>query len=157
MTKSKMTIDISKVVMYDEESFPNSCIAYPGFESRVHKLFYVCTGRMVEGLYGSYEGVKSELEAWIELLTCDYSNIMHPAREEGVGCVEEWGGICYKPQILIAITNNRQARAIEALLAVGFKPSEPVNNAKYGEDSNLINWTYALNPIKEEGEGSSVD
>ena len=119
-----------------------STIYHPYVNSRIHQLFNVCTGRFVENLHGNVGSIRAELERWVEFLALPYQSSFSDY---------DWNMIVYKPQLLIAVTNLKQPEAIQALTDVGFIPSEPVFNQKYGKEYNLITWTYALNtPPKED-------
>lgn len=142
-----MKILLKNVSKYDDgDAYGNKCISVEGFNSRMHNLFYVCTGRMVEGLYGSENSIKGELEAWIEFLKTGYDEQI---LVNGVN-QPDWYYICYKPQLLIAVTNKEQVDAHAALLAVGFEPSRAVSNDKYNDQYALTTWTYALNGFVED-------
>ena len=86
------------------------------------------------------------MRAWIDLLTRYDFDKPQPDYVLNAECT----AIIYRPQLLIAVTNSLQEGANQALKNIGFIPSKPVHNKKYGSASNLINWTYELNPMKEE-------
>ena len=117
-------------------------VRYDGIKSQLHALFGVCTGRMVENLYGPQCDIEEELKAWIAFLKQDFG-------KEVDGNNYDWWYVAYKAQLLIAVTNSSQVEASAALIAVGFVPSTPIYNKKY--ESYLFTWTYELNPT-EDGE-----
>lgn len=121
-----------------------------GVGMSVHRLFGVCTGRFIECFSGVKDADIKSLYSWIEFLQRDYDVVSNTG--DGWNGYH-WCSICYKPQLLIAVTNLQQTAANGALKEVGFIPSEPVYNGKYGEGSNLITWIYALStPPKKESE-----
>lgn len=142
-----MKIDISKIK--DVEGSHKQTIMHTGFVSTVTLLGHVCTARFIQGM-SSAEGVaKKEVEHWIKILT-EADEVYNGNSEIGA---LEGSYVLYKPQSLVAMTNMRQTRANKALEELGFEPSRPVLNMKYGRGSELITWTYALHGFLEDEEG----
>ena len=143
-----MEIDIDKIADLGKLSkLVGQCVNYEGFNSSVALLGWVCTARLIQGLSSSRDVVKVEVEHWIKMLTnADALYEDQRVKSLGASCV-----FC-KPQSLLAITTKQQGVANEVLLELGFEPSRPVLNMKYGDGCELITWTYALHGFLEEGE-----
>lgn len=129
-----MSIDINKLIDVDGNG---KRVVHAGFNSHIRVLGWVCTGRMVENLSGTVDSIYKELTAWIEALQQAEDGLYSALMDR------PFSYIFYKPQILIAVTNNEQGNANSALKKLGFIPSPPTNNTKY-MDCELITWTLAL-------------
>ena len=142
-----MEIDIGKISDAGIHKLVDQCVKYEGFNSCVMMLGWVCTARLIQGLSSSRDVVKMEVEHWIKMLT-NADDFYEEERIQSLGS----SYVFYKPQSLLAITTKHQGVANEVLLELGFEPSRPVLNMKYGDGRELITWTYALHGFLEEGE-----
>tara|TARA_R110000772_G_scaffold129472_2_gene237611 strand:+ start:27463 stop:27891 length:429 start_codon:yes stop_codon:yes gene_type:complete len=142
-----MEIDIDKIRDLNINKLTDQCVKYEEFNSSVTLLGWVCTARLIQGLVNNREVVKMEVEHWIKMLT-NADDLYEDQRVSNLGA----SYVFYKPQSLVAITTKQQGVANEVLLELGFEPSRPVLNMKYGAGRELITWTYALHGFLEEGE-----
>ena len=142
-----MEIDISKIKDSELEQLVKQGVKYEGFMSSVVLLGWVCTARLIQGLSSNQDTVKMEVEHWIKMLK-EADALYEDERVCKLGA----SYVFFKPQSLIAMTTKSQTTANKVLLELGFEPSRPVLNMKYGQGRELITWTYALHGFLEEGE-----
>lgn len=107
----------------------------------------VCTGRFLQGFGGTNpKPIQEGLEELIEFLRYEDGNgayhVLLGSESQGL---RDINCIVYKVQTLVAVTNGMQVAGIEALKRVGFVPSQPAKNNKYGKGRELITWTFAVN------------